>query len=132
MLLGHASPPWIAKKPSRLKRPHKRRRETDYCLTSQAGDALLHHPADGSIHFLDVISDKVEHVADNDTAFQGTLDSAENVDRWLMHQIVDGQAALGMRPGANECFVGEPPWLWTRGAEWNGNQKRILGFGSVP
>ena len=76
------------------------------------GDALLLDPDDASIHFLDVMSGKVERIAQNQAAFESALASNENADRWLMPQIVDGQAALGMTPGTNECLtLKQPPVL---------------------
>ena len=79
---------------------------------TRAGDALLRDPDDGSIHFLDVMSGKAERIADNQAAFESSVASSENADRWLMPEIVDGQAALGMIPAANECLsLKHPPAL---------------------
>lgn len=71
---------------------------------TKAGDALLRDPADGSVHFLDVVSGKVERIADAADAFETAVASIENAERWLMPHVVDGQAALGMCPGPNECL----------------------------
>lgn len=76
---------------------------------TKAGDALLQNPDDGSIHFLDVMSGKVERIAENAAGFEASLASAENVERWLMPEVVNGQAALGMTPGANECLSFKHP-----------------------
>ena len=76
---------------------------------TKAGDALLRNAADGSIHFLDVMSGRVERVADNEAAFEGAVASAENAGRWFMPEVVDGQAALGMQPGADECLSFKHP-----------------------
>ena len=79
---------------------------------TKAGDALLRDPADGSIHFLDVTSGTIERIAAGDTAFETAVASPENAERWLALEIVDGQAALGMRPGRNECLsFNRPPVL---------------------
>jgi hypothetical protein len=71
---------------------------------TKAGDALLRDPGDGSIHFLDVMSGEVERVADDHVGFESAVASPENADRWLMPDVVEGQAALGMTPGPNECL----------------------------
>src|SRR5262249_28104103 len=79
---------------------------------TKAGDALLRKSADGPIHFLDVMAGKVERVADNEAAFERAVTLPENADRWLMPEVVDGQAALGMQPGADECLsFRHPPVL---------------------
>ena len=76
---------------------------------TKAGDALLRHSADGSIHFLDVKSGAVERIADHEAAFEAAVGSASNADRWLMSKVVDGQAALGMQPGADQCLSFQHP-----------------------
>ncbi len=76
---------------------------------TKAGDALLRDPQDGSIHFLDVMSGKVEQIAADQAAFESAVASGDNADRWLMPEIVDGQSALGMSPGANECLSFKHP-----------------------
>ena len=79
---------------------------------TKAGDALLRDPADGSVHFLDVMFGKVERIADSDDAFVAALASSESAERWLMREVVDGQAALGMTPGTDECLsFKQPPVL---------------------
>jgi hypothetical protein len=78
---------------------------------TKAGDALLRGP-DGSIHFLDVMSGKVGRIADDQATFESAVASGGNADRWLMPDIVDGQASLGMKPGVNECLsYRHPPIL---------------------
>lgn len=82
---------------------------------TKAGDALLRHSDDGSIHFLDVVSGSVERIAENQTEFESAAKVLENADRWLMCEIVDDQAALGMSPGINECLsFKHPPVLGGR------------------
>jgi hypothetical protein len=76
---------------------------------TKAGNALLQDPTDGSIHFLDVVSGKAERIADNQAAFESAVASGENAARWLMPQIVEGQARLGMRPAINECLSFKHP-----------------------
>jgi hypothetical protein len=76
---------------------------------TRAGDALLMDPTDGSIHFLDVIEGKVERIADSDTDFEAAVATTEHVERWLTPDIVNGQAALGMCPGRNECLSFKKP-----------------------
>ncbi len=76
---------------------------------TKAGDALLRHADDGSIHFLDVVSGNVERIATDHTTFESAAEIAENADRWFMPDVVDGQAALGMSPGANECLSFKHP-----------------------
>ncbi len=73
------------------------------------GDALLRNSDDGAIHFLDVIGGKIERIADSESAFEAAVAIPENADRWLMQEIVDGQAVLGMRPGTNECLSFKHP-----------------------
>ena len=68
------------------------------------GDAFLLDPSDNSIHFLDTISGTIEKVAPNEAGFEAALKTADNADRWLMPHVVKGQAALGMRPGPNQCL----------------------------
>jgi hypothetical protein len=73
------------------------------------GDAFLLDPSDNSIHFLDTISGTVEKVAPDEAGFEASLNAAHNADRWLMPDVVNGQAALGMRPGPNQCLSFEIP-----------------------
>jgi hypothetical protein len=76
---------------------------------TKAGDAILRDPDDGSIRFLDVIGGKVHQIADNGPAFEAAVAEPENAERWLMPDVVDGQAALGMRPGTDECLSFKHP-----------------------
>ena len=76
---------------------------------TKAGDALLRDPADGSIHFLDTVGGKVERIARDESEFESLLATDANADLWLMPDVVDGQAALGMRPGADECLSFKHP-----------------------
>jgi hypothetical protein len=76
---------------------------------TKLGDAFLRDSADGSIHFLDVIAGKVEQIAEDQSAFETAVARNENADRWLMPEIVDGQAILGMTPGPNECLSFKHP-----------------------
>lgn len=71
---------------------------------TRAGDALLRSTADNSIHFLDVVAGKVERIAENEEDFETAVAIQENADRWLMPEVVNGQEALGMLPGADECL----------------------------
>ena len=79
-------------------------RELELWCVTKAGDALLRSATDGSMHFLDVISGEVERVADDEAAFEEAVSSPANADRWLMREVVEGQAALGMMPGTDECL----------------------------
>jgi hypothetical protein len=83
--------------------------ELELWHVTKAGDALLHNPDDGSIHFLDVIGGKVQRIAANEAAFEAAVAEPENAERWLMLEIVDGQAALGMRPATDECLSFKHP-----------------------
>lgn len=76
---------------------------------TKAGDALLQDPGDGSIHFLDVLLGTVEKIADSVAAFDAALSRRENAERWLMVEVVDGQAALGMRPALDNCLSYKTP-----------------------
>jgi hypothetical protein len=76
---------------------------------TKAGDALLRNPTDGSIHFLDVIAGKVERIAEDESSFEALVAAPENSERWLMTDIVDGQASIGMRPRTNECLSFKKP-----------------------
>jgi Domain of unknown function (DUF1851) len=76
---------------------------------TKAGDALLRDPTDGSIHFLDVIAGSVERIAEGDSDFESAVATPENAERWLMPDIVNGQAALGMRPERDECLSFKKP-----------------------
>jgi hypothetical protein len=79
-----------------------------WCVT-KAGDALLRSANDGSIHFLDVVAGKVERLADDEAAFEDAVASPTNADRWLVREVVEGQAALGMQPGTDECLSFKHP-----------------------
>ena len=76
---------------------------------TKAGDALLRDSADGSIHFLDTIAGKVQRIAGDRAEFEGLVATGEYADQWLMPEIVDSQASLGMRPGINECLSFKHP-----------------------
>jgi hypothetical protein len=76
---------------------------------TKAGDALLRDPDNGSIHFLDTIAGKVERIARDESEFESFVATRANADKWLMPEIVDGQAALGMQPGAGECLSFKHP-----------------------
>jgi hypothetical protein len=76
---------------------------------TKAGDAFLRDRTDGSIHFLDVMAGTVERIAQSDSDFEATVATPENAERWLMPGIVNGQAALGMRPGRDECLSFKKP-----------------------
>lgn len=78
-------------------------------LVTLAGDALLKDCGDGSIHFLDAVSGTVERIADNEAAFEQALTSPENADHWLMPEVVDRQALLGMTSGVDECLSFKHP-----------------------
>lgn len=79
---------------------------------TKAGDALLQDPEDGSVHFLDVISGEVSRIARDRSEFELLVARAENADEWLIPEMVDGQAELGMRPGENKCLsFRHPPVL---------------------
>jgi len=56
-----------------------------------------------------VIRGEVGRIADDQAAFEAAITSAEHAERWLMPKIVDGQAALGMTPGVNECLSFKHP-----------------------
>lgn len=82
---------------------------------TKAGDARLRDPQDGSVHFLDVMTGKVEWIAEDQPAFESAATTGGNAERWFMPEIVDGQAALGVRPGTNECLsFKHPPALGGR------------------
>jgi hypothetical protein len=76
---------------------------------TMAGDALLRRPADGSVHFLDVMGGTVEQIASDEAAFEAAVAVIENREKWLMPEVVEGQAALGMCPAANECLSFKTP-----------------------
>jgi hypothetical protein len=79
---------------------------------TKMGDAFLRHPADGSIHFLDTVSGEVERIANDEADFERVIASEDNADRWLMREVVDMQAMLGMRPGPDQCLsFRNPPVL---------------------
>jgi hypothetical protein len=78
-------------------------------LVTKAGDALLRDPSDGSVHFLDTVAGKAERIARDEAEFLALVTSGANADRWLMPAIVDGQAALGMRPAPGECLSFKHP-----------------------
>ena len=73
------------------------------------GDALLLNPEDGSIYFLDVMAGKVERIAENEAEFESALATNDNANKWLMTDVMDGQALLGMLPGHNECLSFKHP-----------------------
>ena len=76
---------------------------------TKMGDAFLRDPEDGSIHFLDVISGKVERIAENESDFEAAIAVPENAERWFMPDVVNGQAALGMRLKTDECLSFKTP-----------------------
>ncbi len=76
---------------------------------TKAGDALLRDPADGSIHFLDTLVGNVEPIARDEAGFEAAVMSDEDADKWLMPEVVDGQALLGMCPGPDECLSFKHP-----------------------
>ena len=78
---------------------------------TKAGDAFLRDPADGSIHMLDTVSGNVERIAADELEFESRTVSPRNAGKWLMPDVVEGQAVLGMRPGPNECLSFSPPAL---------------------
>lgn len=69
-----------------------------------AGDAFLRNPADGSVHFLDTVAGKVELIAPGEAGFEAAIASRPNAEKWLMPDVVKGQASIGMRPAANQCL----------------------------
>jgi hypothetical protein len=71
---------------------------------TMAGDAFLRNPADGSIHFLDTVGGQVERIASGEAEFEAAIESRPSAEKWLMPDVVDGQASLGMRPLANQCL----------------------------
>ena len=76
---------------------------------TKTGDALLRDPVDGSIHLLDTSRGKVQRIAANESEFESLLNVSANQKRWLMTEIVNGQAMLGMRPAANQCLSFKQP-----------------------
>jgi len=73
-------------------------------LVTKAGDAFLRHSGDNSIHFLDVVSAELNRVASDEDEFKSVISISENATKWLMPDVVDSQAMLGMVPAANECL----------------------------
>ncbi len=76
---------------------------------SKSGDAFLHDPDDQSIHFLDTIGGRTERIASSLADFESMVCLGENANKWLMPEIVDAQALLGMHPGPNECLSFKHP-----------------------
>jgi hypothetical protein len=79
------------------------------CHVTKAGDAILRDPADGSIHFLDTIAGMVQRIARDESDFNSLVTANANAEKWLMREIVNGQAVLGMRPGRDECLSFQHP-----------------------
>jgi len=75
------------------------------------GDAFLRDTQNGSIHFLDTAAGKLELAASEEAEFEAIMKGPKG-NEWLMPDVVDGQALLGMCPGTNEClsFI-HPPAL---------------------
>jgi hypothetical protein len=73
-------------------------------FVTKFGDAFLKDKTVGSIAWLNVSSGSVTTVAPNETSFLDLVKKASNAERWLMTSIVDGQAALGMIPGKDQCI----------------------------
>jgi hypothetical protein len=89
--------------------------ELQLWYVTKAGNALLRMPIDGSIHFLDTAAGSVEFLASDVAAFKAAVVQKENLQRWLSPAIVEGQAAVGMTPGENECLsFKRPPILGGR------------------
>src|SRR5262249_45735612 len=55
------------------------------------------------IAWLDVTAGSVTVVARDEKAFLELSKDPRNADRWFMTSVIDGQAALGMVPGKNQC-----------------------------
>jgi hypothetical protein len=76
------------------------------------GDAFLMHNRDDSIHWLDTGDGRVEKIANSVEDFEEQCQEPDNFDNWFMREVVDGQEALQMRMGTNQClnFI-KPPIL---------------------
>ena len=86
--------------------------ELELWSVTKAGDALLRHTTEGTIHFLDLISGKVKQIAKSENEFEKLVATQERADEWLMPEIVDGQKLLGMIPARNQCLSYKiPPFL---------------------
>ena len=73
-------------------------------LAAKTGDAFLRDSHDGSIHFLDTVSGEIERIASDEQGFESVMALRENAQRWLMTDVVKGQAVLGMSPGPDQCL----------------------------
>jgi hypothetical protein len=73
-------------------------------FATKLGDAMLTDPRDGSVHFLDTIRGTVTLVAPTTDAFQSVVLLRDNAENWFLPDVVDKQAALGVRPGPDECI----------------------------
>ena len=78
-------------------------------LVTTLGDAMLTDPADGSVHFLDTISGTQTRDAPSAEGFEEVPQLSGDAEKWFMPDIVDGQAALGMRPTTDECISFKQP-----------------------
>jgi hypothetical protein len=78
-------------------------------IITKLGDAMLTDPANGSVHFLDTISGTLTQVASSTEAFQSVAQLSGDAEKWFMPDIVDGQAAMGMRPNTDECISFKHP-----------------------
>jgi hypothetical protein len=76
---------------------------------TKAGDAFLRDPVNGSVHFLDLVSGTVERIAESECDFEAKIATREHAQRWLMPDVVNGQAMLGVRPGMNQCLSFKKP-----------------------
>jgi len=81
-------------------------------FVTKFGDVFLKDKSLGSVAWLDVMSGAVTTVAADEKSFNSLAEEPENLDRWFMPEVVNGQATLGMLPGKNQCisFI-KPPVL---------------------
>lgn len=83
--------------------------EVELVVISKFGDAFVRRAKDGAILWLNVAEGVVEQVAPTLEEFQSALTQPEQVNDWFMSEIVEGQAALGMEPGTDECLSYKHP-----------------------
>jgi hypothetical protein len=82
-----------------------------WCIT-KAGDAILRESGNAGIYFLDTVAGRLIRIADNEQQFALAVAKPENAEQWLMHEMVDGEATLGVVPGQNQCLTFmQPPVL---------------------
>ncbi len=83
--------------------------DVELVVITKMGDAFVRRLSDGAILWLNVTEGSVDQVSASLDKFQAAIAESQNIEKWFLPDIVQGQSALGVNPNLNECLSFKVP-----------------------